>query len=52
MKTNKENNIEVLKSIETGATEPIGYINLEKYIQHNLGAEDGLEGFGKLLHKR
>lgn len=49
MKTNKEKIIEVLKSIETGAAEPIGYINSEKYIQHNLGAENGLEGFGNLL---
>jgi predicted SnoaL-like aldol condensation-catalyzing enzyme len=41
--------IELLKSIETGATDPVSYINPKKYIQHNLGAEDGLEGFGKLL---
>lgn len=39
----------LLKSIETGATEPVGYINPGKYIQHNLSAEDGLAGFGKLL---
>ncbi|MEL7160729.1 MAG: nuclear transport factor 2 family protein, partial [Bacteroidota bacterium] len=35
--------------LETGAQEPAGYINPEKYIQHNLGVEDGLAGFGKVL---
>ena len=40
---------EVLKSIETGASEPIAYINAENYTQHNLGAGDGLAGFGELL---
>jgi predicted SnoaL-like aldol condensation-catalyzing enzyme len=46
---NKEKVVALLKSIETGAMEPVGYINSKKYIQHNLGVEDGLEGFGKLL---
>lgn len=47
---NKEQQVyDVLKSIETGAQEPIAYISADKYIQHNLGAEDGLAGFGKLL---
>jgi predicted SnoaL-like aldol condensation-catalyzing enzyme len=41
--------VDLLKSIETGASEPVGYINPNKYIQHNIGAEDGLAGFGKLL---
>ncbi len=40
---------ELLKSIETGDAKPVGYINPTKYTQHNLGAEDGLDGFGKLL---
>ena len=48
---NKQKVVALLKSIETGATEPVGYINPEKYIQHNLGAEDGLAGFGKLLQQ-
>lgn len=39
----------LLKAIETGAVEPIGVINPSRYIQHNLGAADGLEGFGALL---
>lgn len=41
--------VALLKAIETGETGPIGYINPDKYIQHNLGAADGLEGFGALL---
>ncbi|RWX19759.1 hypothetical protein EHI42_04390 [Rhizobium hidalgonense] len=41
--------VDLLKSIETGAAEPVGAINPEKYIQHNLGAADGLKGFGELL---
>lgn len=40
---------ELLKSIETGDSNPVGYVNPNKYIQHNLGIEDGLAGFGKLL---
>ncbi|HTG57121.1 MAG TPA: nuclear transport factor 2 family protein [Niabella sp.] len=47
--TKKEKVVALLKSIETGAAEPVGYINPNKYIQHNLGAADGLAGFGALL---
>jgi len=46
---NKQKVTSLLKSIETGATEPIGYINPNKYIQHNLSAADGLAGFGALI---
>ncbi len=46
---NKDKVVVLLKSIETGASEPVGYINSKKYIQHNLSAEDGLAGFSKLL---
>ncbi len=46
---NKEKVIALLKSIETGVTEPVGFINPKKYIQHNLGVGDGLAGFGALL---
>jgi predicted SnoaL-like aldol condensation-catalyzing enzyme len=46
---NKQKVIALLKSIETGATEPVGYINPNKYIQHNLGIADGLAGFGAVL---
>lgn len=48
-KTNKEKVVDLLKAIETGASEPVGYINPGKYIQHNLAAADGLAGFGALL---
>jgi len=47
--SNKQQVTDLLKSIQTGASEPIAYINPEKYIQHNLGAADGLAGFGALL---
>jgi len=46
---NKEKVVALLKSIETGDPEPVGFINPNKYIQHNLSVENGLEGFGKLL---
>lgn len=49
--SNKQKVVALLKSIETGATEPIGYINPNKYIQHNLGVADGLAGFGALLQQ-
>ncbi len=39
----------LLKSIETGDTAPVAYINPEKYIQHNLAVGDGLAGFGTVL---
>jgi len=48
---NKQKVIGLLKSIETGAQEPVAYINPEKYIQHNLGVADGLAGFGALLQQ-
>jgi predicted SnoaL-like aldol condensation-catalyzing enzyme len=47
--TNKEKVVALLKSIETGASEPIAYINPEKYIQHNQDVADGLAGFGAVL---
>jgi predicted SnoaL-like aldol condensation-catalyzing enzyme len=46
---NTEKVIALLKSIETGDTAPIAYINPTHYKQHNLGAADGLAGFGALL---
>lgn len=45
----KQQVAELLKSIETGDAKPIGFINPDKYIQHNLGAADGLAGFGALM---
>ncbi|MGR7814367.1 nuclear transport factor 2 family protein [Lacinutrix undariae] len=49
--SNKQKVIALLKSIETGAQEPAGYINPNKYMQHNLGVADGLAGFGALLQQ-
>lgn len=49
--SNKQKALAVLKSIETGAKEPIAYINAEKYTQHNLGVGDGLAGFGAVLQQ-
>lgn len=49
--SNKQKVVDLLKSIETGAHEPAGYINPNKYIQHNLGVADGLEGFGAVLQQ-
>lgn len=49
MKTNKTKVIELLQSIENGKQEPVGYINANKYIQHNLAVKDGLSGFGEVL---
>lgn len=39
----------LLGSFNTGNKEPIGYINPEKYIQHNLAVGDGLEGIGEIF---
>lgn len=41
----------LLKAIETGDAAPVAVINPNKYIQHNLGAADGLSGFGALLQQ-
>ncbi len=45
----KQKVADLLKAIETGASEPVGYINPDRYIQHNLAVADGLAGFGALL---
>ena len=45
----KQKVVELLKSIETGASAPVGYINADNYIQHNLAVGDGLAGFGAVL---
>lgn len=45
--SNKEKAVALLKAIETGASEPIGYVNAANYKQHNLSVEDGLDGFGR-----
>ena len=48
-KSKKQRVVELLKSIETGDTKPVAYINPKKYIQHNLAVGDGLAGFGEVL---
>ncbi len=45
----KEQVVALLKSIETGDTNPIAFINANKYTQHNLAIKDGLAGFGATL---
>jgi hypothetical protein len=44
--SNKQKAVAVIRSLETGEKEPVNFINPNKYIQHNLGAGDGLAGFG------
>lgn len=46
---NKQRVLALLKSIETGDAAAVSVINPQKYIQHNLGAADGLQGFGELM---
>ncbi|MDY3089943.1 MAG: nuclear transport factor 2 family protein [Porphyromonas sp.] len=45
----KEQVVALLKSIETGDTAPVAFINPNKYTQHNLAIKDGLAGFGAAL---
>jgi predicted SnoaL-like aldol condensation-catalyzing enzyme len=49
--TQKQQIVDLLKSIETGDSKPVGYINPDKYIQHNLAVGDGLAGFGAVLQQ-
>ncbi len=51
MELKKQKVVELLKSIETGAAEPIGYINADSYTQHNQAVADGLAGFGAVLQQ-
>ncbi len=45
----KQQVVELLKSLETGDSEPLAYINPDKYIQHNLAVGDGLAGTSRPL---
>ncbi len=47
--SNKDKAVAVLNSIETGAQEPVAFINANQYTQHNLAVGDGLAGFGAVL---
>ena len=49
MSAQKQEVVDLLKAIETGAAGPVGVINSKTYIQHNLSGADGLAGFGALL---
>lgn len=49
MSLRKQQVVELLKSIETGDVSPVAVINPGQYIQHNLGAADGLDGFRALM---
>ncbi len=49
MTTEKQQVVDLLKSIETGNPAPVASINPGKYIQHNLAVGDGLEGLGAVL---
>ena len=51
MNSNKQQVVDLLKSIETGDSKPVAYISPEKYIQHNLAVGDGLAGFGAVLQQ-
>lgn len=46
--SNAEKAVAVIESLGTSNTQPVAYINPNKYIQHNLGVKDGLAGFGEL----
>ncbi len=47
--SNKAKVESLLNAIESGAKEPMAYINAEKFTQHNLSAADGVEGFGAMM---
>lgn len=49
MKTNRTKVVELLNSIESGSSDAVGYINPNKYIQHNLAVGDGLAGFVEVM---
>jgi predicted SnoaL-like aldol condensation-catalyzing enzyme len=49
MSSQKQQVVDLLNAIGTGAPEPVDMIRTDKYIQHNLGAADGLAGFRALL---
>jgi predicted SnoaL-like aldol condensation-catalyzing enzyme len=51
MSTQKQQVVDLLKSIETGAAEPVSVVNPQKYIQRNLAVADGLAGLGALLQQ-
>jgi len=51
MSKQKQQVMDLLKSIETGDPKPVSCIHPGKYIQHNLAVGDGLAGFGAVLQQ-
>jgi predicted SnoaL-like aldol condensation-catalyzing enzyme len=49
MSERKQQVVDLLKSIETGDSRPLAFIDAGKYIQHNLAVADGLAGLAALL---
>ena len=47
--SNKDKAIALINSIESGDQTVVGYVNAQKYTQHNLSVGDGLAGFGEIL---
>jgi len=47
--TNKDKAVALIESLQTGDDKAVGYINPDKYIQHNLAVGDGLAGFGEII---
>jgi predicted SnoaL-like aldol condensation-catalyzing enzyme len=45
----KQQVVDLLKGLESGQAPTLGYINPDKYIQHNLAAKDGLRGLEEFL---
>jgi predicted SnoaL-like aldol condensation-catalyzing enzyme len=45
----KQQVVDLLKGLETGQAPALGFINPDKYIQHNLAAKDGLRGLEEFL---
>lgn len=51
MSIQKQQVVDLLKSIETGEAGPGAYLNAERYKQHNLSAADGVAGLMALLQQ-
>ena len=49
MTIQKQQILDLLKSIQTGDAAPVAHIDPTKYIQHNLAVGEGLAGFGAAL---
>jgi len=45
----KDQVVALLKSIESGDSAPVAFINTESYKQHNLAIKDGIAGFAEVL---